>query len=47
MRGAGRADARGLPYYNLMNRMPEVEILPACDYHGIGVAPYSRWRVAC
>jgi aryl-alcohol dehydrogenase-like predicted oxidoreductase len=21
--------------------MPEVEILPACDYHGIGVAPYS------
>ena len=29
------------PYYNLLNRMPEVEILPACDYHGIGVAPYS------
>jgi aryl-alcohol dehydrogenase-like predicted oxidoreductase len=29
------------PYYNLMNRMPEVEILPACDYYGIGVAPYS------
>ena len=21
--------------------MPEVEILPACDYYGIGVAPYS------
>jgi aryl-alcohol dehydrogenase-like predicted oxidoreductase len=29
------------PYYNAMNRMPEVEILPACDYYGIGVAPYS------
>jgi len=29
------------PYYNLLNRMPEVEILPACQYHGIGVAPYS------
>jgi aryl-alcohol dehydrogenase-like predicted oxidoreductase len=29
------------PYYNLLNRMPEVEVLPACDHHGIGVAPYS------
>ena len=29
------------PYYNLLNRMPEVEILPACDYHGLGVVPYS------
>src|SRR5207237_4678819 len=29
------------PYYNAMNRGPEVEILPACDYHGIGVVPYS------
>ncbi len=29
------------PYYNLLNRMPEVEILPACDYYGIGVASYS------
>lgn len=29
------------PYYNLLNRMPEVEILPACEYHGIGVVPYS------
>ena len=29
------------PYYNLLNRMPEVEILPACAHHGIGVAPYS------
>ncbi len=29
------------PYYNAMNRMPEVEVLPACDYYGIGVVPYS------
>ena len=29
------------PYYNLLNRMPEVEILPACDHYGIGVATYS------
>jgi len=29
------------PYYNLFNRTPEVEILPACDYYGLGVAPYS------
>src|SRR6185503_17747733 len=29
------------PYYNLLNRMPEVEILPACDHYGIGVSPYS------
>ena len=29
------------PYYNLLNRTPEVEILPSCDYFGIGVAPYS------
>jgi len=29
------------PYYNAMNRTPEVEILPACDYYGIGVVPYS------
>ena len=29
------------PYYNLMNRMPEVEVLPACSRYGIGVAPYS------
>ena len=25
------------PYYNLLNRMPEVEILPACEHYGIGV----------
>ena len=29
------------PYYNAMNRVPEVEVLPACDYHGLGVVPYS------
>ncbi|MEY4749693.1 MAG: hypothetical protein RIQ60_1907 [Pseudomonadota bacterium] len=29
------------PYYNLLNRMPEVEIVPACEHHGIGVVPYS------
>ena len=29
------------PYYNAMNRQPEVEVLPACHHHGIGVVPYS------
>ena len=29
------------PYYNAMNRMPEVEILPACKHYGLGVASYS------
>ena len=29
------------PYYNLLNRQPEVEVLPACLHHGIGVVPYS------
>lgn len=29
------------PYYNLLNRLPEVEILEACAHYGIGVAPYS------
>ena len=29
------------PYYNALNRMPEVEQLPACAYFGLGVAPYS------
>ena len=29
------------PYYNLLNRMPEVEILPACMHYGLGVVPYS------
>jgi aryl-alcohol dehydrogenase (NADP+) len=31
----------GQPYYNAVNRMPEVEYLPLCAYHGIGVVPYS------
>ncbi len=43
--GAARLNMPGpvvcQPYYNLLNRMPEVEILPACDHHGIGVVPYS------
>jgi aryl-alcohol dehydrogenase-like predicted oxidoreductase len=29
------------PYYNLLNRQPEVEILAACAHHGLGVVPYS------
>ena len=29
------------PYYNALNRMPEVEHLPACRHHGLGVVPYS------
>ncbi len=29
------------PYYNAMNRMPEQEVLPACEYFGLGVVPYS------
>ena len=29
------------PYYNAMNRMPENDLLPACDYYGIGVVPFS------
>lgn len=29
------------PYYNLMNRMPEVEVLPAARAAGLGVASYS------
>jgi len=29
------------PYYNLLNRQPEVEILPCCHHYGLGVAPYS------
>ncbi len=41
-------EAQGVPYpvvcqphYNLLDRMPEIELLPACDFYGIGVAPYS------
>jgi len=29
------------PYYNAMNRMPEVEHLPACHHLGLGVFAYS------
>jgi aryl-alcohol dehydrogenase-like predicted oxidoreductase len=29
------------PYYNLLNRQPEVELLPAAAHYGIGVVPYS------
>ncbi len=29
------------PYYNLLNRQPEVEVLEACFHHGLGVVPYS------
>jgi aryl-alcohol dehydrogenase-like predicted oxidoreductase len=29
------------PYYNAMNRMPEVEHLPACGHFGLGVVTYS------
>jgi aryl-alcohol dehydrogenase-like predicted oxidoreductase len=29
------------PYYNLLNRQPEVEVLPACEHLGLGVVPYS------
>jgi aryl-alcohol dehydrogenase-like predicted oxidoreductase len=33
--------AASQPYYNAMNRMPEVEHLPACAYYGLGIVPYS------
>ncbi len=29
------------PYYNLLNRQPENEVLPACMHHGLGIVPYS------
>lgn len=29
------------PYYNLLKREPEIEILPACAHYGLGVVPYS------
>ena len=45
---AGLCDTLGVPrptvcqpYYNAMNRMPEVDILPACKAYGIGVVPFS------
>ena len=41
-------DAQGVPrpvasqpYYNAFNRMPEVEILPACAHYNMAVVPYS------
>ncbi|GAB6053410.1 aldo/keto reductase [Magnetospira thiophila] len=29
------------PLYNILNRQVEVEVLPVCQYHGIGVMAYS------
>jgi len=29
------------PYYNAMNRMPEVEHFPACQFYGLGIVTYS------
>jgi aryl-alcohol dehydrogenase-like predicted oxidoreductase len=29
------------PYYNALNRQPEIEQLPACAHYGLGVVPYS------
>ncbi len=29
------------PMYNIVNRTPETDLLPACEYYGIGVVPYS------
>jgi aryl-alcohol dehydrogenase-like predicted oxidoreductase len=29
------------PYYNLLNRQPETEVLPAAHQFGLGVVPYS------
>jgi aryl-alcohol dehydrogenase-like predicted oxidoreductase len=29
------------PYYNAMNRQPEIEHLPACAHYGLGVVAYS------
>ncbi len=29
------------PYYNLMNRQPETELLPAAKFFDLGVVPYS------
>jgi aryl-alcohol dehydrogenase (NADP+) len=35
------------PYYNAMNRMPEVEQLPASAFYGLGVVPIVRLRGVC
>lgn len=29
------------PYYNIMNRAPELEVLPAAHHYGLGIVPYS------
>jgi aryl-alcohol dehydrogenase (NADP+) len=29
------------PYYNAFNRMPEVEVIPACAHYNMAVVPYS------
>ena len=29
------------PHYNLVMRAPENDLLPACEYYGVGVFPYS------
>ncbi|MBT3764249.1 MAG: aldo/keto reductase [Rhodospirillaceae bacterium] len=29
------------PLYNMVNRQVEADLLPACEYYGIGVTPYS------
>jgi aryl-alcohol dehydrogenase-like predicted oxidoreductase len=46
--GLGASDRRGWasfaavqPLYNLLNRDAEVELLPFCQKHGLGVVPYS------
>lgn len=35
------APAASQPQYNAMNRLPELELLPACEFYGVGVVPYS------
>jgi Aldo/keto reductase family len=35
------------PYYNAMNRMPEVEHLPACAYYGLGVVRWMQPALVC
>ena len=47
-RSAGSATRLGIdrpvvsqPYYNAMNRQPEVEQIPAAVHYGLGVVPYS------
>ena len=48
MEGLWLSDRRGLerfacvqPLYNIVNRDPEVELLPMCRTHGVGVVAYS------